>query len=385
MKPSPSSPPYRRDEKALAELFREHGWRVEIEPRGAERFRPDLVVRKGKYVYVVEVKAGSEGRSDRVVPLLSQAILQAQAYARVMEGARPLAVVMSGNASRKLIKRVREFSEKYAPEHAVGVISESGEHFFSGEGLDDLNRIPSINDNLAFAGKKSLYAPAANLFSDLNQWMLKVLLAPEIPEQFLAAPRGYLRSPSELAVAARVSVMSASRFIQSLREESFLDDSAPYLRLVRRAELFRRWRAGVHRFRRELQMRFVIPGALPMRLKNLLSSHKACLGLFAAAEALKLGHVHGVLPYVYVNRLPGMAEEMSKELVPSSPREIAHLILKMASAPQSVFRGAVQVEGVKVSDVIQIWLDVSEHPSRGEEQADLIYNKVLGQVIEERR
>ena len=170
--------------------------------------------------------------------------------------------------------------------------------------------------------------------------------------------------------------------IQLLREEQFLDASVADLRLVRRGELFRRWRAAAHRFRRELPMRFLIPGALQGRLNKLLSSHKACLGLFAAAEAHKLGHVHGVLPYVYVESFPGMAGEYWQELVPPSPGESAHLILKMPSAPQSVFRGAVLVDGVKVSDILQVWLDVSEHPSRGDEQAVLIQKKVLGQIID---
>ena len=130
-------------------------------------------------------------------------------------------------------------------------------------------------------------------------------------------------------------------------------------------------------------MRFLVPGALEVRLKKLLSNHNACLGLFAAAEAHKLGHVHGVLPYVYVESFPGMEEELWRELVPLSPGESAHLILKMPSAPQSVFRGAVLVDGVKVSDILQVWLDVSEHPSRGDEQAVLIQKKVLGQIFSE--
>jgi hypothetical protein len=124
-------------------------------------------------------------------------------------------------------------------------------------------------------------------------------------------------------------------------------------------------------------MRFLVPGALQVRLKNLLSRHDACLGLFAAAEAHKLGHVHGVLPYVYVRSLPGMNGDVWQELVRPSSGESAHLILKMASAPQSVFRGAVLLDGVRVSDILQVWLDVSEHPSRGEEQAALIQDKVL--------
>jgi len=34
-----------------------------------------------------------------------------------------------------------------------------------------------------------------------------------------------------------------------------------------------------------------------------------------------------------------------------------------------------------VSDIIQVWLDVVNHPSRGEEQAKLIYEKILRPII----
>ncbi len=383
MEPEPRPRPHNSYvNAAVADLFEKNGWAVEREPLRAGSSRPDLAIRKGKYVYVVEVKAASEARSDRVIPLLSQAILQAQAYAREIKNARPLAVVMVGDVSQPLLSGVRRFSERYAPGIAVGVVSKGGAGLFIGDGLGELNEISPLDNNPSFPRKQSSYAPFSNLFSDLNQWMLKVLLAPEIPEAMLAAPREKIRGASELAAAARVSNMSASRLIQLLREEQFLEASSAGVRLVRRAELFRRWRAAAHRYRRELQMRFLVPGALEVRLKNLLSNHDACLGLFAAAEAHKLGHVHGVLPYVYVENFPGMVGESWRELVSPSPGESAHLILKMPSAPQSVFRGAVLVDGVKVSDILQVWLDVSEHPSRGDEQAVLIRKKVLGQIID---
>lgn len=368
------SPP--AGEAALASLFQEEGWIVEREPPQAGFSRPDLLVRKGGHAYVVEVKAASEGRSDRVIPLLSQAILQAQAYARALKGVRPLAVVMPEDVSQPLIERVRQFSKKYAPGLAVGVVSRNGARFFLGDGLDGLNAVPLP------ANRKQPFAQVSNLFSDINQWLLKVLLAPEIPERLLAAPREKFRSASDLAAAAGVSVMSVSRFVQLLRQESFLDESSPHFKLVRRPELFRRWRAASLRPSREMPMRFLIPGALPKRLNNLVSNHLACLGLFAAAEALQLGHVHGVLPYVYVKKLSGVTREVWRELVPPSRGESAHLILRQAAASQSVFRAAVLADGVRVSDVLQIWLDVSEHPSRGEEQANLIQQKVLRQVIE---
>lgn len=367
----------RDEEAALANLFREKGWKVERDPSRVNSSRPDLLVHKGGYTYVVEAKVASEGRSDRVIPLLSQAILQAQAYARDIKGVRPLAVVMVGDASESLFERVRRFLENYAPGLASGVVSKRGARLFLGDGLEELNAVPLQEKN------KQSYAQVSNLFSDINQWLLKVLLAPDIPERLLSAPRAKIRNASELAAAAKVSVMSASRFVQLLRQESFMDESSSRFKLVRRAELFHRWQAASLRLSREMPMRFLIPASLPQRIHNLVSSDKACLGLFAAAEALKLGHVHGVPPYVYVRKLSDIGGHAWQELVPPSPGESVHLILRQAVAPQSVFRGAVFAGGgVNVSDVLQIWLDVSAHPSRGKEQANLIRQKVLAHVIE---
>src|ERR1039458_8907069 len=65
----------------LIDLFRRSGGRVVREPV-AEDVRPDLVLEYGGKKYLIEFKRSSEGRRDRLVPLLSQAVLQAQAMAR---------------------------------------------------------------------------------------------------------------------------------------------------------------------------------------------------------------------------------------------------------------------------------------------------------------
>ena len=370
-----SSRPGQQAENLVGQLFAARGWKIERQPAG-RLHRADLLIRKGRRAFVVEVKAISEGRPDRVIPLLSQAILQARAYAHG-GAARPLAVVHVGQISPSLLNHVREFSRDFAPDVAVGIVSDRGVQYFFGEGLEGLNVEP-------LARKRQARSPSRgfHLFSDLNQWMLKVLLAPEIPERLLAAPRAEYRNVSELAHAANVSLMSASRFVQQLREDGFLDESSPRFKLVRRPELFRRWRSAALRSPPEMSMRFLIRGSAQAQLREVVSSHRACLGLFAAAEALRLGHVEGVPPYVYVPKLPRADRDSWRELVLSSPGESVDLILRQAPAPQSVFRAAVQLDGVAISDVLQIWLDVSAHPSRGEEQADLIRRKVLAQIIE---
>jgi len=379
MNSNPSSSPSQRAEEIVALLFDENGWKVKRQP-AVGPYRADLLVKKGRDVYLVEVKALSEGRPGRVIPLLSQAILQAKGYAREIDRARPLAVVYVGDASPSLLNQVSKFSKQFASDVAVGVISESGAQHFWGEGLEGLSVEPSV------VRKAAAKSPgrASHIFSDLNQWMLKVLLAPKIPERLLAAPRAEYRNVSELASAANVSVMSAFRFVDQLRVEGFLDESSPRLKLVRREELFRRWRSASLRSSLEMPMSFRIRGSPKVQLRQIVSSHEACLGLFAAAEALQLGHVKGVPPYVYVPRLPRLDRDEWKELVPASPGEPRDLILKKPWAPQSVFRGAVHLDGMAVSDVLQVWLDVSAHPSRGEEQAELIHRKILGDIIEGR-
>ncbi len=363
---------------SLAELLAAHGWRVELEPPAGGYPQPDLVAAKGPLRYAVELKSVGEGRPDRVLAFLSQAILQANRQAKSL-AMSPLAVVHVGHASPSLFRKVEQFHSDYAPDIAIGLMSDAGGRHFIGLGLDELNVEPPLGprgENIARPRK------ASDPFSDLNQWMLKVLLAPELPEDLLHAPRRDCRTVSELAEVAQVSAMSASRFVRVLQEDGFLEHSGRSLRLVRRGELFRRWQSAAMRSTPELRMCYLIPGGA-QQLNKAAAKLDGCVGLFAAADALNLGHVSGVPPYLYVRRLAPSSAAGRHGLVPAKPGEQPHLILKQANAPESLFRGAVRVDGALVSDVIQVWLDASAHPSRGMEQADFLRHGVLSGIMGE--
>ncbi len=362
----------------LAAAFEEAGWKVQSQS-GSDPQRPGLLVRRGRTAYAAHVKVGSEGRSDRLVPLLAQAVLEARRTASL--GAAPLAVVAAPRIPRRTADQVLRFAEDFAPDTAAGVIDFEGLRMFRGRHLEFLNAEAEAPGRTA---SQSL-GLSGHLFSDLNQWMLKVLLAPELPERLLSASRGPYRNASELARAADVSVMSAFRFVQQLQREGHLDESAPHLSLVRREDLFGRWQALAARSAKEVPMRFVLPGNREAQLRKVLSSGKACLALFAAAHALELGFVEGVPPYVYVDRLQPSRLAAWKNLRPCAPDESPDVIVRQAPAPQSVFRGAVNAEVMAACDVLQVWVDVAAHPSRGREQADLIRRRVLRQIIEDRR
>jgi hypothetical protein len=363
-------------ESLVANIFEQAGWLVERKAK-RQRSELDMIVRYPDGVaYAVEVKAAVEGRADRLLPLFSQAVLQSQHGAR--KNAAPLAVVAAPKISQRAAEQVLRFAEQYAPDAAAGVIDFEGLRLFRGSHLEGLNAEAPHKSPIASKSPRV----SGHLFSDLNQWMLKVLLAPEIPEELLSAPRGQYRNASQLASAGNVSVMSAFRFVQQLKDEGFLSESGPYLNLVRRDELFRRWQSSAVRSVKEVPMRFLLKGDTRSQLRRMLDSGRACLALFAASEALKLGFVEGVPPYVYVERIQPSNLAAWKYLRQCEPGERPDLILRQAPSPQSVFRGLVRPNGMAASDVLQVWVDVSSHPSRGREQAEVIRKRVLNKIIE---
>jgi len=375
----------------LADHFRQDGWRVKVSPSVGGR-SADLAVSRGELGYIVEMKVSSEGRRDRLIPLLSQAILQARAIANASsELAIPLAIIAAPVISPSVAEGLMHFLAEVAPDAAAGIFDRDGFLRFVGPGLERLNAAPSRP-----ARRQKLAPPdSAYLFSDLNQWMIKVLLAPFVAEGLLQAPRQEYRNAPELASAANVSVMSAFRLVRQLRLEGFLDSDSDSLRLVRREELMRRWLAANLRPVPELSLRWIIPTKDERRLTSALRAlqvhsqeendlaPRACLGLFAAAESLGLGFVHGVPPCFYIEELD-RAVLGRMGLSPEGAEHRPDVFVRVPASRESVFRAAVERDGVLVSDILQVWLDVSSHPARGEAQADEIRRHALATIFEEK-
>jgi hypothetical protein len=108
---------------------------------------------------------------------------------------------------------------------------------------------------------------------------------------------------------------------------------------------------------------------------------RLCLGLFEAAEELSVGFVHGVKPSLYLERLN---TEVLKDLGLSGnanePEADVHV--RIPGNRECIFRSVVRRDGIPVSDILQVWLDVGQHPSRGKEQADLIWKRILSPALE---
>lgn len=382
-------------ERAVADAFRRAHWRV-VSPRRVGDILPDLLVQRGDRQYAVEIKSSSEIRRDRLIPILSHAILQAKAAA-ASQSAAPLAVVGVPRVSESLFDNLRSFAAQVAPDVSIGIIDPEGSRIFAGPDLDELNHVSMSSSRSNSI--PSVPVSSLQLFSDLNQWMIKVLLSSRIPSDLLDAPRDRISGISELARVARVSVMSAFRCVSALRVHGFVDEHAAVLRLVNIEQLLSEWRAASHKPIRELPMRWLIPGDPKKQLLDAIKSYvnrpdsmiapghqqpgerglpfpRICLGLFAAAEMLGFGFVHGVAPHLYLERFDRRAVE-ALGLVAAHAGQRADILVRIASFRESVFRGAVSRDGVPASDVLQVWLDVADHPARGASQANEIWRRVL--------
>jgi hypothetical protein len=231
--------------------------------------------------------------------------------------------------------------------------------------------------------------------------MLKILLSRSLPDSLLSAPRGHYENASQLAEAAGVSVMSAFRLVRQLSEEGFLEERSG-LRLVRTEELLERWLRASHYRAQETPARWILTGA-KNRFHAALRSYASrtapgrsgfqhagrvpprfCLGLFAAAEVLGFKFVHGVQPHLYIERIDREAlRELGLSLEPAG-RE-ADVFVRVPKYPGAVFPAALERGGVPTSDILQVWLDVSNHPARGKDQADLLRKRVLSQILDKAR
>jgi hypothetical protein len=376
----------------LADILRKARWRVRRHPAILD-MRADFIADAVGRTYLIEMKSASEGRRDRLIPLLSQAILQAQAYVRQLPGPTvPFAVVAARRIPASVAEHLLQFAKLHAPEVAVGVIDAEGFRSFAGPGLEGLDAKPSRHA----AGYITLPRRIPDLFSDLNQWMLKILLGQRLPEPLIFVPRKRIRNASQLAEVANVSIMSASRLVNQLSNQGFLDENEDHLQVARVDELLELWISANRQAAEEIPARWIVKGG-QYQLQSALREYTAppdsklikvlprcCVGLFAAADALGLGFVQGVPPHVYLERLTLDALHRLGLAVDHSNRP-ADVYIRIPANRESIFRAKVMCEGVPVSDILQVWLDVSTHPSRGREQAREIRRRVLGPLFGKQR
>ena len=359
--------------RRLGEALGAVGWRLE----GLGKHDTPLRLCRGKQRLLLEVRHALESRRPILKALLADAILSGRAKAG--HGERVLALVIAPAISKATAGALDAYAAEVAPGQPFGYADERGYVRLRGGELDQVKReATEVGEGPPAAARPR------DLFSDVNQWLLKVLLAGEVSENLISVPRWTGGSAAELSRMARVSLPAAWRIQTGLRASGHLGDKG---RAVRVVDLLARWRAAVERPQAEIAAVWTLPGRSPLeRFKRQLADQPegsepiACLGLFSACESLGLGHVRGAPTHLYV-RKSQLKHLEQLGLVPAERGQPGDVVVRVARWPEATFRSVVRPEGVPVADVLQCWLDVSVHPARGAEQAAFLWKRVLGQAL----
>lgn len=392
-------------EEHLELAFQSAGWAVS---RSGSVSAPDLLCRRGNSAYALDIKVGA-GRARRPLlqALLADAILQARSKAADHD-AKPLAVLVAPSISRGMVELLERYVQEFAKGVAWGIVDARGRFQLFASELESISAPENSQLAAGIAEQRAVRnEPGMNPFTDLGQWMLKVLLAPCLPKHYWLRYRPDLNNPIgnafDLARAANVSPTSASKFLRALAAQGYLlGNPFEALKVVRVESLFNEWKNASRGPWKELPVRFMLPTKDPLRrLNEVLEARedyvpadphafledadrrlgppgrRACLALFSAANSVDHCSVTGAPVHLYVETLsPSLLAELG--LTPTDQQGGADIIVRQPRFPQSVFRGATLQPGAKDShkimaaDLIQCWLDISQHPARGEQQASEI-------------
>jgi DNA-binding Lrp family transcriptional regulator len=365
----------------LVEALRSSGF-VSVSA-GTSTSDPDIVARRGSATYVFEVKARPVARSSELRGALASAVLEASAWANDRGGVG-VGVVAVPRLTDRMVHELEEYAAQVARNAPVIILSlEARPRVIGDPVLRALIQAwdPKPEDKPAV---RATAAPA--LFTDLNGWMLKVLLASRIPPAQLSAPRVPIRSSSELAQVANVSQPTAWRLLRSLESEGYLHRKEYGLELRRVEDLLVRW-SEAYQPPDDLRAVWLLRRgdslsqlSSALRAHRSQPSHRYCLAFTSATSALGLGHARGTVPHVFLEN-PSDLENLG--LAVAAAQEAANVVIWSSSTPEMAFRASVRVGGLAVADVLQCWLDSRRHRARGREQAEYLWNTALADLRRE--
>lgn len=349
------------------------GWRLDWQAESAKS-DATLVAEGRRYRVVGNVR--SAARSQELCAALADAGLRARSAVRPGDAAQPMAVVAAPRLSAAMCDQLRSYASDYLPDVAWGAFDLESAWCFPA--LDQW-RVPVARRRAS--PSPSRRAAAADPFSDLGQWLAKVLLAPEVPDSWLSAPRQESSSRRELAQLAKVSLHSTQRWLAATRQLGFLVDEPGWpLRIMRRDEYLKHWASATMRSQPPvLRVRSIAGRSAVEAVQELASQHAEhfTLGLHSACKALGVGIVRGALEHVYFHDPDRQSPNLSTlGLIPAPDGGPGAFVIRRPSAPESLLRGRVQRGQVWCADILQCYVDLLQHPVRGEEQAEEILRRM---------
>jgi len=336
----------------------------------------DLHIRCKAALLRVEVKVIRAPRISEVEGQLASFALKRSHQKRSPKDIDVIVVALSKFGPR-LEGAVRDYMEQYAPDVGWGLLDLNDKAVLVVPGLQvEWKRAPSLPER-----RPSLFERRdRKLFTDLNRWMLKVLILRFAPEDQWGGPRKWPQHATDLAHIAGVSVSKAHQFASAFQQEGYLRKSAQGLRMVRLPALLDAWLQDEKNSSPKMSpARSLLPAQAPPPETPVLPEpwdDSAFGGLFAAKQ-MGLLHVSGHhVPLLHVGK--PMTRAMHEWQLESCDVRDAQLILAEPLYPRSVFRGVIkQEQSAPRVDLWQAALDSVSSAARGQEQAKFIVERIL--------
>ena len=302
---------------------------------------------------------------------LALAAIQWEAASKDLPGL-PVIVVAGPRIGKKAVNAAEEFVSEHMPNLDWGLVDGQGTVRIRARalGLDVSEFTVPVRTASSVRHNKIL-------FSDLNRWMLKILLLREAPPEMWGGPREKPGTPTDLHRIARVSTETAHRFVRTFEEQDLLRRTRKGLKLVRIEALLETWMAAA---------RLGPPERIPaswlmnkeLRLEDVFPSKDEAPVLVGGFEACRrYGLLHTDSPTLEVHVGGNWRSEVNDWGIEFSDAAQADVILLDSTYPRSIVGGAVPDDDLPRVDIIQAGLDVIHAPSRGLEQAQLIMENVL--------
>jgi hypothetical protein len=369
---------------------------------GESKFKSqvDFVLRRGKKKYAIEVKH-SRKIQLALSHLLPRGILLLQA-ARRLRGYIPIVAVVVEKLDQKDIRRMADFIHHFAPEMGWLLVDEYGGGAFKDSDKDQYSVLPQLNRQpLMPGGSYELESPVSYYqkqlsFSDLDQWLLKVLLLGRpgaVPPDYWGGPQGSVANAFQLSKLAGVSPPIANSWVNAMESSGYLKRiGRKKLIPVRPNALIEEWR-GQYRFgdNRILPYRSVYPVSetdqylddLLEKMKSFDKSISLAISGHQACRLLGIKHSSARSIHIYFwGNVATVANSLG--LVPAESPSEADLFLVEPKYPKSVFGGRVIRGSIPICDILQCYLDLYNLPDRGREQADFVYETILTKIFEKR-
>jgi hypothetical protein len=363
---------------------------TDLQPGGGEPF--DAIGHSSAGAIAFQVKVLSTLKHEDLEGRLAHAILAAQGR----PGLCHVVVVQMPRVTAAAVDTARAFCVAYGAGMQWVLLGDAGEKHVHAPALGieerELRRLPRKKDREP--------TTTGQLFTDLNAWMLKILLLRDAPAHLWPGPRTPVGTASELARVAQVSTPHAHRFVRTCEDMDFLRRSDDGFRIVRTSALMDVWfEAQRLASRKVVPVRWIMGRPSTMRdvfagptgTTREKSDDQGGGGIFGddddgdrlqvAAAGFDACAAMGILHTNAVRHEVHVAGELSRiyerfELEPCEQRD-AHLFL-LPTRSVAVFRGCIDIDGLRHVDVLQAALDVVVHTARGREQAEYIVTDVLG-------